>query len=63
MTKIEVIEFIGKKNWKKFCKWIIGRTVGMNSDGSIDYYEWDVQAFKTLLDSGYDRQKDPLAWD
>ena len=63
MKKEEVIKLIGKSNWKRFCEWMRGQTVGMNKDGSIDYYENDVKAFMRLLKTGYDRQKDPLAWD
>jgi hypothetical protein len=63
MTEKQVKDFIGEENWKKFCNWMYGQTIGLNSDGSIDYYNCDVKAFKTLLDKGYDRQSDPFAWD
>ena len=63
MTEQQVKQLIGKENWSKFIHWMRGQTCGMYPDGSTNYYECDVKAFKTKLDTGYDRQKDPLAWD
>lgn len=63
MTEQEVKDTIGEEHWSEFCKWMGGQTVGMNLDGSINYYECDVDAFKQKLKSGYDRQQDPGAWD
>lgn len=63
MTEKQVKKIIGKKNWKSFLKWMRGQTMGIYPDGSTDYYECDVSAFKRKLDTGYDRQKDLMAWD
>lgn len=46
MNKKEVIELIGKENWKEFLEFMKGQTVGVNSDGSTDYYDEDVKRFK-----------------
>jgi len=45
MKKEEVIKRIGKEKWKKFAKFMQGQTVGLNDDGSFDYYECDVENF------------------
>lgn len=63
MKAEEVKKEIGESNWDKFCEWMYGQTVGINEDGSFDYYACDVMAFKEKLLTGYDRQKDPKAWD
>ena len=63
MTEQEVKKRIGKKNWKAFCKWMYGQTLGVNEDGSIDYFECDVEAFEYKLKTGWDRQKSKFAWD
>jgi hypothetical protein len=63
MRENEVKHLIGEIHWPEFCVWMGGQTVGMYSDGETDYYAADVHAFKRKLDSGYDRQEDPLAWD
>lgn len=63
MNEKEVKEYIGSKNWKAFFRWMGGQTCGVNKDGSTNYYQHDVEAFKTKLETGYDRQKDPMAWD
>jgi hypothetical protein len=63
MREAEVREYIGEKNWGAFIKWMGGQTVSSYPNGEIDYYDWDVEAFKTRLETGYDRQSDPLAWD
>ncbi len=44
MNKEQVIEKIGKKNWKAFLKFMAGQTVGFDK-GIIDYYECDVNRF------------------
>jgi hypothetical protein len=31
--------------WSVFSKWMCGQTVGLNKDGTIDYYEYDVERF------------------
>ena len=45
MIKKEVIEKIGKKRWKEFNEFMNGQTVGVNPDGSTDYYQQDVENF------------------
>lgn len=31
--------------FKKFEEWMTGQTVGVNPDGSIDYYDYDVERY------------------
>ncbi len=62
MTEQEVKDYIGEDFWDEFCYWITGQTCGLNEDGTSDYYDWDVEAFKRILETGYDRQEGP-AWD
>ena len=45
MNKKEVIKLIGKENWKDFLKCMAGQTVGINKDGSDNYYKQDVDRF------------------
>lgn len=45
MRKEEVIKRISKKNWKKFCEFMEGQTVGTYPDGETDFYECDVENF------------------
>ena len=33
------------KTWEEFLDWMIGQTVGMNEDGSTNWYEYDVDRF------------------
>ena len=40
-----VIKIVGKDRWKEFQKFMIGQTVSSYPDGSIDYYECDVNNF------------------
>ena len=63
MIEQEVKKEIKEENWEKFLDWMRGQTVGLNEDGTTDYYACDVMAFKHKLSSNYDRQLDPLAWD
>jgi hypothetical protein len=63
MRERQVKQLIGEENWPAFCKWMYGQTVSAYEDGETDYYDWDVRAFRRKLDTGYDRQQDPLAWD
>ena len=44
MNKEQVINKIGKENWKDFVKFMKGQTVGLDK-GVIDYYECDVNKF------------------
>lgn len=45
MNEQEVLKAIGKGRWKAFLEFMRGQTVGLNEDGSMDYYEHDVQNF------------------
>ena len=45
MKKEDVIKKIGKKNWKSFCKFMDGQTLGMYPNGEWDFYECDVENF------------------
>ena len=45
MNKNEVIELIGKEKWKEFLDFMNGQTVGINEDGSSNYYKCDVENF------------------
>ena len=45
MTEQEVKQRIGEENWEAFNQWMRGRTVGLNDDGSLDFYEQDVRRF------------------
>lgn len=47
MTEKEVKAALKKNNltWKHFNEWMRGQTVGLNEDGSADYYEYDVNRF------------------
>ena len=44
MNEAEVKELVGER-WEEFEKWMNGNTVGINDDGTIDYYRWDVERF------------------
>jgi hypothetical protein len=44
----EVKKVIKPELFTKFNKWMNGKTVGLNKDGSIDYYEHDVDRFIKL---------------
>jgi len=37
--------------------------MGIYEDGSTNYYDCDVYAFKEKIDTEYDRQTDPNSWD
>ncbi len=45
MNKKQVIQRIGKNKWAEFERFMAGQTVGLNKDGTTDYYEWDVENF------------------
>ena len=48
MDKTQIINKIGKENWKDFLKFMAGQTVGFDK-GIIDYYECDVNRFINRL--------------
>lgn len=41
MKEEEVKEYL----WESFLEWMNGQTVGINENGSIDYYDSDVMRF------------------
>jgi hypothetical protein len=45
MTIQKVIKIIGICRLQEFYRFMEGQTVGMNKDGSIDYYKQDVDNF------------------
>lgn len=45
VTEKEVKDKIGKDRWPMFLKWMDNQTVGINDDGSTNYYECDVEKF------------------
>lgn len=45
MNAKEVKKLVGTKGWAEFSKWMRGQTVGVNKDGSYDYYSYDVERF------------------
>lgn len=45
MTTEQAKTIVGWKNWAAFLKWMSGQTVGMNEDGSTNWYEYDVRRF------------------
>jgi hypothetical protein len=48
-------------SWKVFKKWMYGQTVGVNEDGTTNYYDWDVEKF---IGYGCDPKNVPLGdWD
>jgi hypothetical protein len=50
MNREEVIKLIGESNWPSFTMWMYGQTIGLNDDGSADYYEYDVLRYKLIID-------------
>lgn len=47
MVKKKVLEKLKENNlkWSDFMKWMYGQTMGLNEDGTPDYYDWDVERF------------------
>lgn len=45
MRKEHIIDFIGADRWKEFLEFMDGQTVGINKDGSTDYFDQDVSNF------------------
>jgi len=60
MNAKQVKAYIGTEHYNSFIKFMQGQTTGINDDGSINYYEWDVERFKGRLErmlehpDGYD---------
>ena len=63
MRENEVKHLIGEIHWPEFCVWMRGQTCSTYPDGETNFYDSDVYAFKRKLDTGFDRQQDPLLWD
>lgn len=57
----EAKKMVGEKNWKEFQKWMHGQTVGIYSDGSINYYDHDVNSF--IEQKKRNPKKQPTNWD
>jgi NOL1/NOP2/fmu family ribosome biogenesis protein len=49
MNEAEVKAKIGEHNWTQFCQWMRGQTIGINKDGSTDYYLSDVDRFQRYV--------------
>lgn len=45
MKEQEVKSYIGTENWNTFLKFMEGQTVGVNNDGSTEFYDSDVERF------------------
>lgn len=47
MKEAEVREKIERAggSWEVFSDWMAGQTCGLDEDGTIDYYEYDVNRF------------------
>lgn len=52
MTEAQVKARIGPKNWTKFRNWMVGQTLGVNEDGSTNFYQCDVERFAQGLKTG-----------
>ena len=49
MREEEAIKKYGKENWEGMLPLMRGNTVGVNDDGSLDYYDYDLErAFEEL---------------
>ncbi|MDG6938522.1 MAG: hypothetical protein JRN42_08325, partial [Nitrososphaerota archaeon] len=47
MTEAEAREKVegAGGSWEVFCHWMRGQTMGLNEDGSVDIYDYDVSRF------------------
>jgi len=45
MNEKQVINLIGQERYNDFLHFMRGQTVGINPDGSIDYYIYDIERF------------------
>jgi hypothetical protein len=43
MNEKQAIKKYGKETFKLMLKEMAGNTVGINKDGSTDYYDWDLE--------------------
>lgn len=46
LYKADALKIIGKEHWKEFDKWMIGQGAPEMSDGSLGYFDQDVQKYK-----------------
>ena len=52
LSKAQVIEKIGKKNWTCFITFMKGQTVEMGDDGKTSFFECDVDNFIHKMKTG-----------
>jgi hypothetical protein len=45
MNEQEARELVGDDGWDDFLDWLAGQTIGINDDGTIDYYDSDVKRY------------------
>ena len=50
----EIEKMYGKKLSKKIVKKMNGQTVGVNKDGILDYYKWDIEKAAQEIKTGED---------
>ena len=48
-------------SWKVFDKWMRGQTMGLNKDGSVDIYDYDVNRFIRM--NGNPKNETNFEWD
>lgn len=58
MKEQEVKEYIGTENYNTFLTFMKGQTVGLNPDGTTEFYDWDVEMFKSKLERMLERPED-----
>ena len=48
MNEQQVKQYLKEKgySWTKFNKWMYGQTIGIDSHGNIDYYDYDVKRYR-----------------
>ena len=67
MKESAVKNYIGTEHWNVFLEFMQGQTVGINPDGSTEYYDNDVEVFKSRLEriaSGeFDKKDLKEVWD
>lgn len=53
MREEEIIELYDEHTFNEFKKWLRGQTVGINDDGSTNYYKWDFDRFIDQYNSNF----------
>ena len=56
MNEEEVKEKIAKLSWEDFNQFMVGKTVGVNEDKTVDFYDYDVNLY-ILKTFGYNSPK------